>query len=337
MTFESFSTTGIGSMPHFEPSKACDLVFDYFDIPFWPQLPKLSNRESMIAQFSEGLPGIFVENEKIYLLKDEEKITEWLSLYTDDMVSPMSRDYAQGLYEIADRLNGNRLKFYKGQITGPVTFTLSLKDEEGKLIYFDETLRELALLHLKAKVKWQIDFLKNFADEVIIFIDEPILQAVGTSAYISVEQSEAMRLINELVFYIKSLGVKVGIHCCGRADWKAVLSSGIDILNFDAFSFFDFFKIYIDQIAEFLNKGGIIAWGFVPTTDDIYSLSDEQIIKQAVDKISQFFNDLSQSIDQKPSATILTPSCGMGSLDEDAAKRVCKILKKLKEILTTSG
>jgi len=59
------------------------------------------------------------------------------------------------------------------------------------------------------------------------FIDEPILQAVGTSAYISVEQSESMRLIGELVSFIKSLGVTVGLHCCGRTDWKDILSLGI--------------------------------------------------------------------------------------------------------------
>ena len=28
---------------------------------------------------------------------------------------------------------------------------------------------------LKAKIRWQVDVLKQFADEVIIFIDEPIL------------------------------------------------------------------------------------------------------------------------------------------------------------------
>jgi len=46
-----------------------------------------------------------------------------------------------------------------------MTFTLTLKDEEGKLIYFDETLREVSLMHLKSKTKWQIEFLRKFAEK----------------------------------------------------------------------------------------------------------------------------------------------------------------------------
>ncbi len=329
MTFLPFSTTGIGSMPHEEASQACELIMEYFDIPFWPQLPKYSPRESMIAQYSEGFPCLIVESDRVFLKKDEEKIIQWLSEYSDDLSIPIGEDYAKGLYVIADRLKGKRLRFFKGQITGPVTFALSLKDEEGKPIYFDETLRELTLLHLKAKVRWQIDFLGNFADEVLIFIDEPILQAVGTSAYIAVEQAESMRLITEMVSFIKSLNAKVGLHCCGRADWKDVLSSGIDILSFDAFFFFDFLKSYKDDLEEFLKKGGFVAWGFVPTTDDIYSLSDEDIISAAKRKIKEFEREI--PLINKNS--LISPSCGMGSLDIEASQRVCRLLQDLKNSL----
>ncbi|GLI54255.1 hypothetical protein [Thermodesulfovibrio yellowstonii] len=328
--FEPFSTTGIGSMPHTEVLSACELILKYFDIPFWPQMPKYSQNEQMITQFCEGLPGITLSSGKVYIKRDEELITEWLSNYHEDIFSPISKEYAIGLYRITELINGKKLKIFKGQITGPVTFTLSLKDEEGKIIYFDETLRELALMHLKAKAKWQIDFLKNFAEKIIIFIDEPILQAVGTSAYISVEQSEAIRLIKELVSFIKSLGVRVGIHCCGRTDWKEILSIDIDVLSFDAFSFFDFFKIYRDEITEFITKNGYIAWGFIPTTDDLNALSDEEIVEQAVRKIEEISKIL-PSITQN---SIITPSCGMGSLDILSSERVCKLLKKLKIKLT---
>lgn len=329
MNFEPFSITGIGSMPHKEPSIACELILKYFDIPFWPQLPKYSIQEAMITQFSEGFPGIVFKAEKIFIRRNEEEITYWLSEYSEDMLSPISEEYAKGLYSMAEALKGKKLKFLKGQITGPVTFTLSLKDEEGKLIYFDETLREIALLHLQAKAKWQIEFLKEMADNIVIFIDEPILQAVGTSTYISVEQAEAMRLIREIVSYIQSLGAKAGIHCCGRADWKEVLASGIDILSFDAFFFFDFLKIYKTQIDEFLKNGGYIAWGFVPTTDDLYSLSDEDIIKVAENKISEISRDLPLINNH----SLITPSCGMGSLDLSACERVCRLLIKMKNKL----
>jgi len=327
MYFDPFSTTGIGSMPHTEPIEACEMIFNCFDIPFWPQLPKYSPKESMIAQFSEGLPGITFSSDKVYIKKNDELITEWLSNYNEEISSHVSDEYAKGLYRMIELINGKKLKILKGQITGPVTFTLSLKDEDGRLVFFDETLREIVLMHLKLKVKWQVEFLRNFAENIVIFIDEPILQAVGTSAYISVEQSEAIRLIRELVSFIKSLNVKVGIHCCGRADWKEILSVGIDILSFDAFSFFDFFKIYKSEIAEFLTRGGYIAWGFIPTTDDLKAFSDEEIIKQAVRKIEE----LSADVPLIKKNSLITPSCGMGSLDISASERVCDLLINLKK------
>jgi len=104
-------------------------------------------------------------NQEEFFEKDEEQINEWLSTYSDGVVSPVSVEYAAGLYSMEKLLNGKKLKFFKGQITGPMTFTLTLKDEEGKLIYFDETLREVSLMHLKSKTKWQIEFLRKFAEK----------------------------------------------------------------------------------------------------------------------------------------------------------------------------
>lgn len=325
---EPFSTTGIGSMPHTDVRHACELILRYFDIPFWPQMPKYSQNEQMIAQFSEGLPGITFDSGKVYIKKSETLIIEWLSNYHDELSSPVSPEYATGLYSMQELIKNKKLKIFKGQITGPVTFTLSLKDEEGKIIYFDETLREASLMHLKSKVRWQIDFLRDFAEDIIIFVDEPILQALGTSAYISVEQSEAIRLVKELVSFIKSLGAMAGIHCCGRTDWKEILSLDIDVLSFDAFSFFDYFKIYKDEISEFL-KRGYIAWGFIPTTDDLNALSDEAIIEQAIRKIEE----ISKILPLVNKNSLITPSCGMGSLDVNDAERVCELLKKLKNKL----
>lgn len=329
MQFEPFSTTGIGSMPHTQPYSACEAVLEYFDIPFWPQLPKYSPKESMIAQFSEGLPGIVFENKKLYLKKNEKLIIEWLTNYTDEMESSMSKNFTAGLHTMAEILKGKKLEIFKGQITGPVTFTLSLKDEKGTPIYFDETLRELSLMHLKAKVMWQIKFLKNFAENIIIFIDEPILQAVGSSTYISVEDSEAMRLIKEFASFVKSTGTLVGLHCCGRTDWKKILSTGIDILSFDAFLFFESFKIYKKEIAEFIHSGGYIAWGFVPTTDDLRRLRDEEIINQAISKIREISKDV-PSINE---CSLTTPSCGMGFLQITDSERVCRVLINLKDKL----
>ncbi len=325
-----YSITGIGSMPQLDPSAACEMVLKYFDIPFWPQMPKISFRELMIPQFSEGLPGVVIEGDKIYVKYDEENIMEWLSNYREDEESPISEDFAIALYKISELLKKEKVDIFKGQITGPMTFTLSLRDEEGKPVYFNETYREVCLLHLKAKAKWQINFLKKFSKEVIIFIDEPILQAIGTSTYISVDQQEAARLINDIALFIKQVGAFVGLHCCGRGDWREILNYHLDILSFDAYFFFELFKIYKEEIKNFIDeKNGYIAWGFIPTTDDLKSLGDDEILNKAKTNITE----LSREIPALEEKSIITPSCGMGSLDESDAERVCRLLRKLQSLL----
>ena len=55
----------IGSLPHTRPPAACDRVLESFpQIPTWPQLPKRSFLENMYVQFSEGFPGVVLEDQR---------------------------------------------------------------------------------------------------------------------------------------------------------------------------------------------------------------------------------------------------------------------------------
>ena len=85
----------------------------------------------------------------------------------------------KGCIRFVKNIENSRFPFLKGHVTGPLTFTLGLRDEKGKCVYYDEELREISLLLLKAKIRWQMKVLKPFADRVVIFIDEPILSASG--------------------------------------------------------------------------------------------------------------------------------------------------------------
>ena len=85
--FTPFSTTGIGSLPHRDPVEACRLVLQTFDIPFWPQLPALSFFESMIPQYSEGMPFLKIdeEREKIWVERDGgDALSQFYETCTDD-------------------------------------------------------------------------------------------------------------------------------------------------------------------------------------------------------------------------------------------------------------
>jgi len=329
---QSFSTTGIGSMPHSDALEACRIIFECVDIPFWPQLPRKSFLESMILQCSEGFPFIKIEAGNIYVERpEEEAISSFYETIEREGGLPLSKEYANGLYVFIDILKqqGKRLCAVKGHITGPLTFTLGITDNQRRPIYFNEEMRELALHLLKGKALWQIERLKPFTEKVIIFIDEPLLGSLGTSTYIGVDRAEVSRLLMELVSYIRNSGSIAGIHCCGKADWSIVLSSRPDILSFDAYLFGDTLSIYPEEIKAFLNNGGFIAWGIVPTTSAIKKVTLREL-RMHIEEGLLSLEKMGIPGDRLRKQLLLTPSCGTGSMEVNDAMRVLSLLKDLR-------
>lgn len=333
--FTPFETTGIGSLPHKDAEEACRLILDTFDIPFWPQLPNLSFRESMIVQFSEDMPSvrIDVQKERIWVEKDiSEELMEFYNTYSEEWLSPISEDYAKGIYTLIRLLKNKKIPFLKGQITGPLTFTLGFKDSDGRPVYFDEELREIALMLLKAKVRWQIEVLKSCAENIIIFIDEPILSALGSTSYISVNSEEILRLLSEVSDTIRHLEGIPGIHCCGNADWQLVIKSKVNIISFDAYGYIDTLAIYPSEFTHFLKNGGYLAWGIVPTTNSIREENIDLLrrrLKEGIEKISKSIPE-----DLLLSKILLTPSCGTGSKSIEETLKIFQLLKGLKESIS---
>lgn len=330
--FKPFSITGIGSLPHLDREDACRLVLETFDIPFWPQLPKISFLEWMVPQYSEGMPFVKIDNTKqrIYLQRDEgDDLERFYEACGDSCKIAISEDYAAGLHSFLKLIKGRRFEAIKGHITGPLTFTLGLTDSTGRLAYFDEELRQISLMLLQAKARWQIDQLAPHAEKVLIFIDEPILSAIGSSTYLGVSREETLRLLKETTDAIKEAGGIPGIHCCGSADWPLVIESGVQVVNFDAYGYFETLSIYKDNIRGFLENGGYIAWGIIPTTDAINAATPDSIIARFKDRLKSL--SLNIPIDILMTQSLLTPSCGTGSRSIQETIKIFQILLRLKE------
>lgn len=328
-----FEITGIGSMPHESEKKACDIVFSKFrKIPFWPQLVKRSFLEDMMAQFSERIPGIEVDptgkkifiNRKSNIKKEIEELNKWYSLENLEYFS-ISEDYAAGFYEYVYRLKNhdNRmLDYLKGQITGPVSFIFTVSNESGIPIFFDKELREAAIKTLSRRARWQAATLKNIFKDIIIFIDEPSLVFFKQSAKDSkIKKEDLASYINRVVDAIHTEACYAGLHCCADADWDLALSTDIDILSFDAYNYGESFIKNSEIILNFLDRDGVIAWGIVPTT----SPPPSEGVDSLVAKLEHYIKFLSRKkIDRQKivSSSLITPSCGCGSLSKNDAEGV---------------
>ncbi|MDA8090680.1 MAG: hypothetical protein M0Z61_10765 [Nitrospiraceae bacterium] len=329
-----YLTTGIGSLPHEDAEAAVTLILGTFDIPFWPQLPRVSFREQMIPQYSEGLPFIRVDSQKKTTWVNRsgsDELERFYETYNENTRIAISENFAEGLHTFLRVTKGRKFKWLKGHVTGPLTFTLGLNDYQGKPVYYDEELREVYLMGLQAKARWQIDALKAKAEQVVIFIDEPIASALGSTSYMSVAREEALRLLKALAQTIKELGAIPGIHCCGRAEWPLLMESGAQILSFDAYDYGDTLAIYQAETEAFLKSGGILAWGIVPTTDAINSETEESLYALYMRRFEKLSSVLPADLLRKN--ILLTPSCGTGSLSEAETIKAFELLIRLKESL----
>jgi methionine synthase II (cobalamin-independent) len=331
-----FKATGIGSVPWVNAYDACRKITGLLpDIPFWPQLVKLNSLEYMIAQFTEGLPLIEINSAGVPFLSDsnkEEAITGFFEHYieTDLEYFRISRDYAEGLHRLIELENETRPDgaYIKGHITGPVTFAAGIKDREGKTLLSHPDTLEVIAKGLAIKALWQVRALEKTGRKPIIFLDEPYLSCFG-SELLPIGRHEVTGLLKEVIEYLKQRsGAIIGIHCCGNTEWSMIMDSGVDIINFDAFSFQESLFLYPDHLKRFISNGGTIAWGIVPTGDAAGKADIDEIYEKLVSGLNRLIN-LGLDKELVYAASILTPACGMGTMTEKASSDVLDLLSNL--------
>ena len=232
----------------------------------------------------------------------------------DFSAASISDKFAAGLHAMRRYFPSfPHLRAVKGQIVGPVTLAGNLKDSQGVAAFHDPTVFDAIIKHLSMKARWQIDFLSGFKVPVILFVDEPYLSCLG-AAFATIEKDSVIKSLREIFDNIKDSGATPGIHCCGNTDWSMVLESGVDILSFDAFFFMDKVLGYSQDLKDFLERGGVLSWGIVPTTSEaLKDVTLEVLMKKMEGGIKQL-SQKGMARELVLERSILTPSYGTGTL-----------------------
>jgi methionine synthase II (cobalamin-independent) len=335
----------IGSLPIRDHHEAGRLVLEYTpEIPLWVQLPSFK-QEGMLTQFLPGMPGVATNGDKTFIdtssLTFESDLLEFYEAYMttienltplEESIFAMSSVTAPGFFTLMENLSQTDTApaAVKGQITGPFTFCTGLTDQNGKAVFYDEQLRDAAVKLLAMKARWQTRQLSKSGKPVIIFFDEPALTGFGSSSFISISRDEVFKCFEEVFEAVHSEGGLAGVHVCANADWSLILDSSADVVSFDAYEYFDTFILYSKQIKSFLDSGKILAWGIVPT------LSVSAIEKENVSSLMDIWETKTAKlqdlgIDRKTlySQSLITPSCGTGSLGMEIALKVLKLTAQL--------
>lgn len=332
----NFMATGVGSLPFLEVESACQRILEMLrDIPFWPQFVKRSTLEDMSIQASQGIPLMALDPEKkaLSINPSENSESELTSFYEHFLATDLdhfaiSSDYAAGLHKLLELIERNPESsgpYIKGQIVGPFTFAGAVRDSRGSSALSNGELMDTIVKGLAIKALWLIKKMSVSGKRVILFIDEPFLSGFG-SAFTPIQREEVVRLIGEMVDYLHSRSdALIGIHCCGNTDWSMIIETGTDIVNFDAFDYMDYFLLYRDEIVQFLEEEGVIAWGVVPTTSFTgrETVSDLRTqLRKGLDRLKEWGIKKSRAAER----SLLTPACGLGSLEPEKAEGILELL-----------
>ena len=334
----NFSATAIGSLPHTDAEVACEIMFKSLpDIPCWPQLPKISPKEEMCIQYTEGLPCIKIhEDGKTVSIDDTQDTSGGLErfyelfLKNDPDLFAISHECAAGFYTMLNKLKNQpskAIRAVKGQVIGPITLAGSLKLSSGITALYSDEFFDVIIKLMSMKAYWQFTKLSQYGMPVIIFADEPYLTSFG-SAFMNISRERAISALNEVYDAVQSHGGLTGTHCCGNTDWAMLMESKVDIVSFDAYEFMDKYLMYWREIKVFLDRGGYLAWGIVPTSPKITGVSLNDLVKKLEEGIQFLVNKgLSKTLIKERS--IITPSCGTGTLTIDEAERVMSLTNEL--------
>jgi methionine synthase II (cobalamin-independent) len=321
-----------GSLPHTDPAIACQLALSALDIPTWPQLPKRSFLENMYVQFSERFPGVVVADERIYVNRERDLDPELEKLYVAYLMEDLefavvSPEYAAGLYHCLG-LDLDGTPVVKGQVTGPVSWGLTVADQARRPVLYDDILAEAIAKHLRLKATWMERELRKLAPQTILFVDEPYMSSFG-SAFVSLSREQAITLMEEVFAGIEGLK---GVHCCGNTDWSLLLATTVDILSFDAYEYAESLALYPEEVQAFVERGGILAWGIVPASDQVLEESVESLVDRFHDALG-LLTAKGLSKEDLLAASLITPSCGCGALAVQTAERVLELTGQVAKAL----
>lgn len=340
----NYLTTLIGSVPYTDTERTCQRIAADIDIPIWPQMVKLRFRENMYAQYAAVLPAIVIDDE-------DEKITfdttgditpaleTFYTPYLEDNLDyfGLPEEHAAGFYKMLDHLNKTPGEWVKGQVTGPISMGLTITDQDLRASLYNDLLVDALVKNTVMNARWQVRQLGAVRPNTIIFVDEPYMASFG-SAYINISREQVVGMLDEVFEAIQAEGGLAGVHCCANTDWSVLLETQVNILNLDAYGYIENLALYPVELRQFLDRGGVIAWGIVPNNEEIDTVTPEGIAGKLRDGMALVCEKAESrgvtiSIDEFDTRSLVTPACGLGPTTPDVADKVLPILIETSKLI----
>ncbi|MGB9616049.1 MAG: hypothetical protein ACP5M0_02635 [Desulfomonilaceae bacterium] len=339
--------TAVGSLPHVDAHEAVGLILSSLKTaPHAPQLPRMDPREQMWIQFGEHIPRFRIDTDTLtyYFDTTGDHYPELEGFYEAYLRVAEGGESAEhfavgaqhglGIEAFLSRLseNGRKFPIIKVQVTGPLSFALTVTDETRKPIFYHPVFRDVAVKAMGLKAVWLLERFQPFGETIVVFFDEPGLSAYGSSAFLGVSKADVVDSLAEVMAMVTDRGGVTGVHCCGNTDWGMLMESPTRIINFDAVDYMESMSIYSAQLEEFLRRGGVLAWGAVCNDERAAGESASDVVAR-MQRGMKLLAARGVDADLLQQRYMVTPACGCANLDMAICQRVYQTLSELEDIL----
>jgi len=329
----NLQTTAMAVMPHKDVVSALDLALT-MDIPFWPQLPHVSYAEDMYVQAAEHFPGILLDMENRILRFSMEKFInefeETMAHFDEPEYFDISKEYSVVYHRFLEMDLSDRPAI-RGQLEGPISFGLNILDQDKRPILFEDTVRSFMLEFMSKRINVQLERLKQMNSNAFMFVDEPGLQFL----FSALSGYDSTKAKSDMEDFFAMIQRPRGIHLCGNPDWDFLLGLDLDILSLDVYQNGEIFASYSKSIKRFLDRGGVIAWGIVPTNFEPF---DAETINTLGERLEEVWNFLAnKGIDREflISRSLISPAtcCLVNPDGEKTVEKAFKVVTELSQRL----
>ena len=313
--------TSIGSLPHTDPGEAVDFVLAHQPrMPAAPSLPGRSPRELMVAQAAHGVVGISVTDDGSLVI-DDAALDPEAPLWDPGFSSDAFVGLRAFCTAVAERRGPIKLS-----VTGPVTL--------GVALHAAGVQADLAFRVAGAAVRQRAAAMIEYAGarvpeaQLVCFVDEPALGSAMVPGF-PIKPLDAVDLASGALAAVEPTAIS-GLHCCATdADWRLLMQAGPQILSLPTDGGIE---RAAGAFASFLDAGGWVAWGAVPTDRPI-GTTVERMWRQ----LSVLWSDLVRDGGCEPALlrtqAIITPACGLAGHGVPQAEQVLWFTNRVAERL----
>jgi len=318
--------TGIGGLPHRDAGEAAEFVLRKMELPSIPSLPRRSPAEGSIVQAMVGMQGITV-GQYGSIAVDANRVDPLAAVVTD-----LDHDAFVGFRTFLDRAQVlGHTGPVKWQMVGPVTLGIALMRAGVPMSEaFEAAVRAVRerLQHLLDAVAAALP-----ASQQVVIIEEPSLSELMQPGF-PIAPDTAIDLVSGALAAIETSAIS-GLHVCGLTDIASQLAAGPAILSLPV----------RQEVAEsagyllrFMEQGGYIAWGVVPTSGPIIT-SAERPWRQLCALWCELVQRGADPTMLREQA-IITPECGLAAHSQAVAERVhrfaAEISRRVRDQATAS-